>query len=304
MKAIQNKWAWGLLAALCSLGAVAQTGAKITPFKTTADYENCVRSFRDEDCLISLEKLVQAKPKEAMSAGKLVRHKFNAPVALRFFEVAAKQNSKDFCKDEDVQLAVVAGLALPKDYPDAGRALKLFSGACYADQEAAVVKEVSGDAGNSYLKDNACPVLQKHGKAPASCQAASAAKSAEGVAERLPKVEKSQIKLGIIKVYRGPEGERVTMAPIQGGELFLVRFDGVSSAWDGKVLLHKRADRGNGNAEFWTENGGNRWNSIVSRNGMEVYVPGYKASNGFSVYYDEKLSQSADGKALVSAYQP
>lgn len=295
-----------MIITLGAFGISAQAqGTKLPSLKTAEDFENCERlSFRNEDCLMALEKLVKAKPKEAMSAGKLVRHKFNATVALRFFEVAAKQNIKGFCQDEDVQLAVVAGLALPKDHPDAVRALNIFSGMCYSDQEAAVIKEVSGDGGNSYLKENVCTILGKHGKAPESCRSASVTKVPEDAEERLPKIEKGQMRIGNVKVYRGFEGERVTMAQIEGGDLFLVRFDGVSGPWNGKVLLHKRSDRGNGEADFWTENSGNRWNSIVARNGMEVYIPDYKANNGFSIHYDETLSQGADTKALLKNYQP
>jgi hypothetical protein len=294
-----------LVLALCSFSAVAQNNANLVPFKNLADFESCQRHhFDDEDCLNALEKYARAKPKDAMEASKMVRRRFNAPVSLRFFEIASKQNSKDFCQDKDLQLAVVYGLALPKDYPDAERARRFFSGKCYAEHTDAVIKELNGVGSTSYQRENACPILQKHSQAPASCQPAQATEPVASVDESLPKIDKSQIKLGAVKVYRGPEGERVTMAPIQGGDLYLIRFDGTSSPWEGKSLLHKRADRGNDAADYWTENNGGRWNSVVRRDGMEIYVPGYKPRKGFSVGYSEKLSQEADANTLLNAYQP
>lgn len=296
------------LMAFCVAGAaLAQGSARIDSFKNIADFEMCLRrSYGDEDCLIALERFIRATPGEAMNAARIVRLKFNATVSLRFFEVASKHNTKGFCQDPDLQLAVISGLGLPKDYPDAQRANKIFANQCFAEQVAAVAKEVSAESGNSYLKTNTCPILEKHKQAPASCQPEAVAKPEEqaqdSIVEKLPKIDKGQIVLGAVKAYSGPEGERVTMAPIQGTDLFLIRFDGVTSPWEGKTLLHQRADRGNDAADFWTENNGKRWVSVVKRSGMEVYVPGYKTKNGFFISHSNKLSQQADAKALLNGY--
>ena len=294
-------------AVLCILGA-AQAHAVAPPpaFKTMGDFETCQqRSYADEECLLALEAFVRASPREAMRAGKVTRLNFKASVALRFFEIAAKQKRNDFCQDEDVQLAVLSGLALPGDYPDAKRARTLFADQCFAQHLAAVVKELDSEGGDSYLKSNACPILKKRLQAPASCQTAAASQAQTSTAEKLPGVDKGVIKLGYVKVYRGTEDERVTMAPIQGTDLFLIRFDGVGSPWDGKVVLHRQVGRGNDAADFWTDHAGARWNSLARRNGMvTVYVPGYKSQNGFVVRYAEKLSREADAKALLKAYQP
>lgn len=293
---------------LCSLGLTgqAQSSEKAFQVKTLGDFENCLRQeYNHENCLIALEKYVRATPKDAMKAGKLARLNFNAPVSLRFFETASKQNNKGFCQDEDLQLAVLSGLGLPTSYPDAERARALFSGKCYPEHESAVIKSVNNADRSSYLLDNACPILKKHNQTPASCQPVEEAKPEPKKEEaRLPSIDKSQVKLGVVKVYQGPEGERVTLAPIQGGDLYLIRFEGTTSPWEGKVLLHKREDKGNDNADFWTEKDGNRWNSVIRRNGMEVYVPGYKSGNGFNIGYAEKLSRDADPAALLKAYQP
>lgn len=297
----------GLLVLLCSFGvsASAHSSAKAPQFKSLSEFSSCMNEGNsNEICLNALEKYVRATPNDAMKAAKLVRLNFNSPVSLRFFEMAAKKANQGFCQDSDLQLAVVAGLDLPKDYPDAERARTLFSGKCHGDLTAPVVKEIDSQNYMSYLKENACPILQQHKQAPPSCQPAPVAKAEPEVEERLPKLDKSQIKLGVIKVYRGPEGESVTMAPIQGGDLFLIRFDGINSPWNGKVLLHKRVDKGNDAANFWTEYNGKRWNSVLRRHGMEVYVPGSSAANGFSVGYADKLSKEADPVALINDYTP
>ncbi len=295
------------LLVLCSFGLVTQahSSEKAYQVKNLGDFESCLRQeYNHEGCLIALEKYVRATPRDAMKAGKLTRLNFNAPVSLRFFELASKQNSKDFCQDEDLQLAVLSGLGLPKDYPDAERARALFSGKCYSEHESAVIKDVNNETSLSYLVENACPILKKHNQTPASCLPVKEAKPVPKVEERLPTINKSQIKLGVIKVYQGPEGERVTLAPIQGGDLYLIRFEGTTSPWEGKVLLHKREDKGNDTADFWTEKDGSRWNSVVRRSGMEVYVPGYKSGNGFYIGYAEKLSRDADPVVLLKAYEP
>ena len=285
--------------------AHAQTNVKISPFRDLADFEHCLKQSHDnESCLIALEKYVRTMPKDALKASKMVRLRFNAPVALRFFEMASKQNIKGLCQDDDLQLAIASGLALPKDYKDAERARGFFSGKCYAENEATLIKAVNAESGDSYLKENACPILAKHNQVPASCESLPAKKVDVRIDESLPKIDKSQIRLGTVKVYRGPEGERVTIAPIQGGDLFLIQFEGVNSGWEGKVLLHKRTDKGNDAADFWTEHDGSRWVSIVRRSGMEVHVPGYKPNTGFSVGYAEKLSRDSDPMVLLNAFQP
>lgn len=295
--------------ALCALGAThAQSVGPQLSFKTLNDFEICQRqSYAGETCLLAMEAFVRANPRAAMEAGKIARLNYKSYAALRFFEIAAKQKRSDICQDEDVQLAVVSGLALPGDYPDAKRARTLFVDQCFTQQVAVVVKEVGSESGDSYLKRNVCPILEKHRQAPPSCQPVAVAEvpAQTSTSEKLPQLDKNTITLGYVKVYSGQEGERVTMAPIKDTKLFLIRFDGVDSPWDGKVMLHQEANRGNDSADFWTDHGSARWNSLARRSGMlTVYVPGYKTQNGFAVHYAEKLSQESDAKALLKAYQP
>lgn len=287
--------------------AAAQTPSALLPFKSLSDFETCQRqAASDEDCLIALEKWVNTNPKAAMDAGKSVRLKFNAHVALRYFTVASQHKPKDFCEDSDVQLAVLSGLGLPGRYPDAQRATGIFSTQCFLAHQAMVSKALNAEGGDSYLGKNACAVFAKRQQAVPACQPKQSVESnaLTSPVEKLPKIDKNQITLGVVKVYRGPEGEQVSMAPIQGTELFLIRFDGLNSPWAGKAVLHQRTDLGHDTADFWTEQNGHRWTSVARRGGMTIYAPGYKSPDGFSAVYADKLSQDADAKTLLNAYQP
>lgn len=270
-------------------------------FKTRADFDQCLRGhYAQDECLRSLESYVKAHPGEAMDAGKQVRRNFHSHVALPFFEIAQKQSVKGFCSDEDVQLAVVSGLSLPADYVNAEHARKLLTGPCFAAHEAAVLAELKNEKGESYLKNNACPILKQQGRTPAACEPVVAPPAA--AEEHLPAVDKATLQLGIIKTYTGPEGERVTLAPIDGSDLYLVHFEGIAGPWNGKSVLHKREELGNGKANFWTEHEGARWVGIVQRGGMAVFAPGNRQNNGFHVGYSEKATQLVDTKAVLGAF--
>lgn len=290
----------------CVLAATAQAEAKSRPTVTSLDeFTQCLREHHSADaCLKALEKFVNSSPKTAMGAARLVRLNFNASVSLKFFEMASKQDVPGFCQDQDLQLAVVHGLGLPADYPDAARARALFSGTCHEPLAGKVLAELAGESRGSYLAANACPILQQRDPLPAVCLPSPETSATAPEEAQLPKIDKGRIELGMVKVYSGPEGERLTMAPIQGGDFYLIRFDGIAGPWNGKALLHKRADRGNDAADFWTEHNGRRWNSVVRRGGMRVFVPGTASQNGFAAGYADKLSQNASAAALLKAYQP
>lgn len=170
--------------------------------------------------------------------------------------------------------------------------------------ETAVIKEVKGETGASFLKDNACPLLEKHHAAPSSCQADAAKAVAPAAEKTLPKNRQEPDQLGELKTYRGGNGERVTLAPIQGSALFLVRYEGIEGPWNGKTILFKREDRGNGSSTYWTQFNGSRWNGVLDRNGWKAFAPGYKPGDGFGIGYSDKATKETDAKALLEAYQP
>ena len=269
------------------------------------DFEACVRRGGDDrGCLDRLKNAIRKNPKDELAAARLVRRNFNSSVALPFFEPLLARNSTSICTDEDLSLAVVSGLGLPGDYAEAAIARTIFSDRCHASLEAAVIKALAGESGASFLKKNACPILLKNAKTPASCQPEPEEKPVVSAPETLPKITKNQIRLESGKAYRGSEGETVTVLPIQGGDLYLIHFEGVSGSWNGKTILHRREDRGHGAATFWTEYEGSRRNSIVQRSGIEVFVPGYNPGSGFVVSYSEQASKDINSSTVLDRYQP
>lgn len=292
------------LAAVCGQ-AVAQTQAKVGTFKRLADFDECMQKRSEQDTCLKLVKEYAGKhPKEALEAARLVRRNFNSTAALSLYEGVVARQGASVCSDEDLAVAVVAGLALPGDYPDAGRARKIFAEHCRSVLEPAVIKEVSGEKGASYLKDNACPILRKQGKAPDSCSAEPETAAVASAPETLPKVDKKSVKLEPGKAYRGGEGEVLALIPLQGGELFLAHFEGIRGLWNGKTILLQREDRGNGAAIFWTEYNGKRWNSVLLRGGMEVYVPDYKPGAGFGIGYSEQDTKEIKPQAVLDTWVP
>ena len=55
----------------------------------------------------------------ALKVAKVARKSMNAYSAVPFFKRALGPKDTAACKDEDLKLAVVAGLGLPTDYPNA-----------------------------------------------------------------------------------------------------------------------------------------------------------------------------------------
>ena len=284
---------------------VAATRTESAEALPTAEFEECLQKVADRrGCLERLKDFVKKNPKQDLAAARLVRRNLLSHVALPFYEPLAPKYGKALCADEDFALAVVSGLALPTDYDEAAIARRLFDDVCRGEFETKVVEEMATVAGYSFLKDNACPILGKAGKAPAACQVAAETKPAASAPDRLPVVDKKSLKPGIAKAYRGSERETVVVIPVSGTDLYLVKFEGVLGPWNGKTLLHRREDLGLGNANIWTMRNGSRWNSIVQRNGVSAYVPEYKPGNGFVIEYSDKATDAVDAQALFDAWQP
>ena len=294
-----------LLLALSGNASVEAGTVGVPAFKKLGDVEVCVRRSDVEECFNRVKEYVEKHPKEELEAARLVRLNFHSSVALEFFERAIKRHGVSVCVDKDLKLAALSGLALPGDYPNAVRARRIFSEQCLSELEPSIIREVADEKGSSYLKDNACPILQKNGKAPESCRSGAAEeKSVEIAPEVLPKLDKSKVLLEDGKAYRGGEGEKITLIPLKGSDLYLVRFDGLRGPWNGKTILHKREERGNGAATFWTEHNGARWNSIVQRDWIEVYAPEYKPGKGFSISYSETDTAAIVPQSVLDAWMP
>lgn len=137
-------------------------------------------SYGLENCVKIGLRFVDNAPDDratALKIAKLARRNMTAYYAVPFFKRAlgAKDN-KAACKDEDMKLAVLAGLGLPPDYDNAKEAKTIASGACWAELKGPMVKALEGETG--YLRDNLCELLTSK-KALTAAQANICAKKRE-----------------------------------------------------------------------------------------------------------------------------
>jgi hypothetical protein len=272
-------------------------------FKSLADLDKCAanNSYDTGYCLEPLQKYAKTHPKELFAIGKRARLQFKHWAALQFFEPALGASpAAAKCADEDVSLAIVSGLSQPAENAPNGIARRLLSGACFPSVRAAVEKEIVSSNGEGYLPQHACPIFAKKGIKLSACEPKKAISAKPIVEEKLPVVNIATAKVGIIKVYSGSEGERITMADVQGTSgAYLVRIDGVRSPINGKTMVHKEQPSGNG-FDYWTEIDGKRWNTIVVRGGSyknyTVYVPGIRNEIGMS--YNEAESKTASAASF------
>ncbi len=268
------------------------------PFSTVEDFDRCTDDYNPDACLKAAETLLKKKPALAFELGKHARLHLQHWAALRFFEPALARKPGARCSDADVSMAVVSGLALPGHYPDFARAKRVFTGSCFAALRPAVDKNL-GDGG--YLTTNVCAIYGERNVVEAKCAPAPVAAPVVVREEKLPAFNRKAAVIGTLKVYVGPEGERVTVGEVTGKPgLFLVRFDGVRGAYNGKVVLHKEELSGD-RITYWTEVDGARWVSIAGRRwqgytDLTAYVPEHPGE--FSIRYDAAESKAAKADVL------
>jgi hypothetical protein len=266
-------------------------------FKSLADLDKCAanNSYNTGYCLEALQKYAKTHPTELFAIGKRARLQFQHWVALQFFEPAlgtAPAAAK--CADEDVSSAIVSGLSMPASATPNAIARRLLSGKCFAAVRPAVEKEIISANGAGYLPEHACPIFAKKGVKLSACTPKKEVSTAPVVDEKLPLVNITTAKVGIIKVYAGREGERIAIADLpETPGAYLVRIDGVRSPINGKTMVHKEEASGDG-FNYWTEIAGKRWNTIVVRGGSyknyEAYVPGLR--DAISLSYNEGESKT------------
>jgi hypothetical protein len=148
---------------------------------SVSDFNQCARDFADSGggdyCLAGLRTFVKAHPAEAFAAGKSVRLNFSHWVALAFFDGPLTKPTPQQCGDEDVQLAVVSGLALPAEDPNAKIARRVAAGPCWGTLQPKLLAEFAD--GGAYYEANTCPVFRDHAVAVSKCAPPVANKTAE-----------------------------------------------------------------------------------------------------------------------------
>jgi hypothetical protein len=96
--------------------------------------------------------------KLALTVAKIARRNMFAYGAVAFFKRAIAAKAPSVCKDSDLELAIVAGLGLPKDDASFGDA-RTIAGTCWADLKKPVLKELAGNEAG-YYHDNVCDFLK------------------------------------------------------------------------------------------------------------------------------------------------
>jgi hypothetical protein len=137
-------------------------------------YEACFKvDYEMNECVQHAMKFIEGDPGNAdlaLKMSKLVRMNGNAYGALPFFKKALSgKATAAVCKDEDLKLAVVAGVGLPPDYDNAKIAKDIASGTCWEQLKKPIVDAVSADA-SGYTHDNGCALLKAKGATAKGCK--------------------------------------------------------------------------------------------------------------------------------------
>ncbi len=291
-----------LLASVLSLSTAWAKKEEIK-FNNLNDLEKCAQSnsYDTSICVEPLQKYVKQHPNEAFAAGQMATRHFQHWVALEFF-VGNGKNKLDAktCSEKTFQMAMTSALSQPEEQPQHRLAAQVLQNNCWKEMTAALTKEMS-DIPNSAFKGAVCPIAAKQGTKFEPCSKTETA-AAPAPAEKLPTVDKNAIKLHEnVKVYAGPEGEQMTMAQIEGTDLYLTKFSKVKGDWNNKIVLHKMDTRSPDSADIWTESKGKPWVTIAQRWGTYVVtLPGQQQMN---FYYDKGASQAMKAQDLLNEYK-
>lgn len=109
---------------------------------------------------------------------------------------------------------------------------------------------------------------------------------------------------GLVKVFAGRNGEKITVVylePLRRNRV-LIKFEGVTGDWEGKIIMHTRENRP-GVDDYRAFIEGEPYVSLVGRAGngvmrYEVYVPGL-ASGPIALSYDADESKKTLGSRVV-----
>ena len=124
-------------------------------------------SYRGQHCIEMMTKFLQTagtSPEIGLAFGKVTRKNQNHYVAVPFFKWAldAKKDAS-FCKDEDLKMAVIAGMGLPPEYDNAIDSRAITSGACWDSLKSELTTELIKNS-TGYYRDNTCAVLKAKGE--------------------------------------------------------------------------------------------------------------------------------------------
>jgi hypothetical protein len=113
---------------------------------------------------------------------------------------------------------------------------------------------------------------------------------------------------GPLKAFKGPEGELVVMVEANDGKDMLVHFKNLDKELEGKTLLYRLEDLGNGDKNVYLDKkrGSKTYRStlVTAREGDWQFYHPIKTSTQFPIRYSEQASGKFKIDDVLSAYKP
>jgi len=112
---------------------------------------------------------------------------------------------------------------------------------------------------------------------------------------------------GVVKAYKGPEGQVVVMLEINDGKEMLVHFKKLGGELEAKTLRHLYEDLGEGNKNVYLDHkrGSKPYRTYLLSardNRWTFYQPG--SNNHFDLSYSEAASDQFKAEDIIKAIKP
>jgi len=129
-----------------------------------------------------------------------------------------------------------------------------------------------------------------------------------GLVHADPKAAAAPKPSGVLKAYKGPEGELIAMVEVNDGKQMLVYFKNLGGDLEGKSLLYLYEDLGKGDKNVYLDKkrGSKTYRSVLLSardNSWSFYHP-TKSGTEFAISYSEKESGNLKIEDIVKAYKP
>jgi hypothetical protein len=128
------------------------------------------------------------------------------------------------------------------------------------------------------------------------------------VARADPKPDAKPVPAGVLKAYKGPEGEVIAMVEVSDGKQVLVYFKHLGGDLEGKSLLYLYEDLGKGDKTVYLnkQRGSKTYRSVMlsARDNQWSFYHPTKPGTELALKYSEKDSESLKIDDVVKAYKP
>jgi hypothetical protein len=123
-----------------------------------------------------------------------------------------------------------------------------------------------------------------------------------------PKPDAKPTPSGVLKAYKGPEGEVIAMVEVNDGKQMLVYFKNLGGDLEGKSLLYLYEDLGKGDKNVYLnkKRGSKTYRSVMlsARDNRWSFYHPTKPGTELPLKYSDKDSESLKIEDVVKAYKP